>query len=92
MLRYAAAQPPAVLRRSLRRRCSCVRVRAAWDAREARRVDDSLSRRPLSLDPAGYFLVSVSHEAGEIVAQHYANTINAQGVAQARSTEQLVTL
>ena len=43
--------------------------------------DDQLSQRFISLDPAGYFLIRVDAEAGEIVAEHYNNNIDARGRA-----------
>lgn len=42
-------------------------------------LDDELSRRPLALDPAGYFIIKVDRGAGELVADFYTNTINEQG-------------
>ena len=48
---------------------------------ERRRHDDRLSRRPIDLDPSGYVLISLDREAGDIVAEHYSNVINDQGLA-----------
>lgn len=42
-------------------------------------VDDHLSRRPLNLDAAGYFIIRVDYDAAEIIAEHYTNTINKDG-------------
>lgn len=44
-------------------------------------LDDRLSQRPIDLDPAGYFLIRVDAEAGELIAEHYGNGIDAQGRA-----------
>jgi hypothetical protein len=44
-------------------------------------LDDELSRRPLALDAAGYFIIRVDSEARELVADWYTNSINEQGVA-----------
>jgi Domain of unknown function (DUF4346) len=44
-------------------------------------LDDALSRRHLTLDPAGYFLVSARHSEGVVVAEHYSNVINTAGLA-----------
>jgi len=44
-------------------------------------LDESLSLRPIGLDPAGYFLILVDHEAAELVAEHYDNGIDARGLA-----------
>lgn len=46
-----------------------------WDTA----LDDELSKRPLDLDAAGYFIIKVDREAGELVADFYTNFINEQG-------------
>ena len=49
------------------------------DSRQA--LDQALSQRFIALDPAGYFLIRVDPDKQELVAEHYGNTINAQGLA-----------
>ena len=44
-------------------------------------LDDGLSQRSIDLDPAGYFLILVDHEAAELVAEHYGNGIDERGLA-----------
>ena len=44
-------------------------------------LDEGLSQRTISLDPAGYFLILVDHEAAELVAEHYGNGIDERGLA-----------
>jgi len=44
-------------------------------------LDDKLSNRWLDLDPAGYFIIKVDHHQQLIMAEHYTNTINKNGVA-----------
>lgn len=44
-------------------------------------LDEELSKRFIALDPSGYFLIRVDPEAGELVAEHYSNTINERGLA-----------
>jgi hypothetical protein len=44
-------------------------------------LDETLSQRFIALDPAGYFLIRVDVDTEELVAEHYGNTINAQGLA-----------
>ncbi|MEB3260996.1 MAG: DUF4346 domain-containing protein [Cyanobacteriota bacterium] len=44
-------------------------------------LDEALSQRFIALDPAGYFLLRVDVDTQELVAEHYGNTINAQGLA-----------
>jgi len=44
-------------------------------------LDEELSQRFIALDPAGYFLIRIEAEAGELVAEHYSNAINERGLA-----------
>jgi hypothetical protein len=44
-------------------------------------LDDALSGRAIALDPAGYFLIKLDREAGELIAEHYGNGIDARGLA-----------
>ena len=44
-------------------------------------LDEELSRRFIALDPAGYFLISVDAEAGELVVEHYGIGIDERGLA-----------
>jgi hypothetical protein len=48
---------------------------------ERQRLDEALSQRFIALDPAGYLLIRVDHDRQELVAEHYGNTINDQGLA-----------
>eukprot|EP00887_Chlorella_sp_A99_P002387 scaffold10.g2387.t1 len=73
--RHRAAPPP-TRRTGPRRRAAAEEV-PRLDAA----LDDELSRRPLELDPAGYFIIYVDREWGELVAEHYTNVINKQGLA-----------
>ena len=45
------------------------------------RLDDSLSQRFIDLDPAGYFLIKLDRGALELIAEHYANSIDERGLA-----------
>lgn len=45
----------------------------------SRKLDDQLSKRPLELDAAGYYIVKLDPDAKEIVAQYYTNTVNKDG-------------
>jgi hypothetical protein len=45
------------------------------------RLDDELSKRDISLDPDGYFLIYLDRAAGLICAEHYSNLIDEQGLA-----------
>ena len=42
-------------------------------------LDDELSKRPLSLDAAGYFIIKLDRDTKEIVADFYTNIINKNG-------------
>ncbi|WP_025781847.1 DUF4346 domain-containing protein [Candidatus Synechococcus spongiarum] len=53
----------------------------AMTPQQRRRHDDRLSRRAIALDPSGYFLIFLDRDAGDIVAEHYSNIINDQGLA-----------
>lgn len=44
-------------------------------------LDDELSKRPIALDPGGYYIIYLDREAGLICAKHYTNIINEQGLA-----------
>jgi dihydropteroate synthase len=48
---------------------------------QRRQIDAQLSQRFIALDPAGYFLIRVDHEAAELVAEHYGNGIDERGLA-----------
>ena len=44
-------------------------------------LDERLSQRFIALDPAGYFLIRLDREAGELIAEHYGNGIDERGLA-----------
>ena len=47
-----------------------------------RELDESLSKRFIALDPCGYFLIRIDSQQQELVAEHYGNTIDDQGLAR----------
>ena len=51
------------------------------DLNQRRELDDQLSQRFIALDPSGYFLIKLIRATGELVAEHYSNTINSRGLA-----------
>lgn len=51
------------------------------DPIQRREFDDQLSQRFIALDPDGYFLIKLDRQAGELVAEHYANGIDERGLA-----------
>lgn len=44
-------------------------------------MDDQFSNRFIELDPAGYFIIFLDRDTGEICADHYGNDINEKGLA-----------
>ena len=44
-------------------------------------LDEELSRRFISLDPSGYFLISLDEASEEILVEHYGNHIDELGRA-----------
>jgi dihydropteroate synthase len=53
-------------------------------------LDEGLSQRTIALDPAGYFLILVDHEAAELVAEHYGNGIDERGLATDPETGEVI--
>lgn len=52
-----------------------------FTAAQRRELDERLSQRFIALDPAGYFLIRIDRDAGELIAEHYSNDIDARGLA-----------
>ena len=44
-------------------------------------LDEKLSKRPIELDPKGYFLIKIDHSTKELVIEHYLNNIDKKGRA-----------
>jgi len=44
-------------------------------------LDERLSQRFIALDPAGYVLIRVDDDAGELVVEHYRNDVDEKGRA-----------
>ena len=53
-------------------------------------LDQRLSQRFIALDPSGYFLIKVDLEAGELVLEHYGNTIDEKGLARDSDTGEVL--
>jgi dihydropteroate synthase len=53
-------------------------------------IDDRLSKRPIALDPGGYYIIYLDREASLICAKHYTNTINDQGLAVDPETGEVI--
>jgi len=52
-----------------------------FSAEQRRALDERLSQRFIALDPAGYFLIKLDREAGELIVEHYSNAIDERGLA-----------
>lgn len=53
-------------------------------------LDDELSNRWIDLDPAGYFIIKLDRQNRQIVAEHFTNTINKNGLGALRGAEALL--
>ncbi len=63
-------------------------ARCAIEQRRA--LDGRLSQRFIDLDAAGYFLIKVDAEAGELIAEHYGNGIDERGLATDPETGEVI--
>ena len=52
--------------------------------------DARLSQRFIALDPSGYFLIKVDADAGELLLEHYGNTIDEKGLARDSETGEVL--
>ena len=53
-------------------------------------IDNELSKRPISLDPGGYYVIYLDRAAELICAKHYTNSINEQGLAVDPETGEVI--
>ena len=53
-------------------------------------LDDKLSKRPIALDPGGYYVIYLDREAELICAKHYTNIINDRGLAVDPDTGEVI--
>ncbi len=58
---------------------SSLNSQSSFDA--TRELDEKLSRRFISLDPSGYFLIRLDQSTNEIVVEHFNNEIDELGRA-----------
>ncbi|HHP7229993.1 MAG TPA: DUF4346 domain-containing protein [Xenococcaceae cyanobacterium] len=59
-------------------------------AANIKQIDDRLSKRPIALDPGGYYIIYLDREAGLIYAKHYTNIINEKGLAVDPETGEVI--
>lgn len=60
------------------------------DTDRLKALDDELSKRPIALDPGGYYIIYLDREAGLICAKHYTNVINDRGLAVDPDTGEVI--
>ncbi|MDJ0691953.1 MAG: DUF4346 domain-containing protein [Xenococcaceae cyanobacterium MO_188.B32] len=60
------------------------------DTQQLKAIDDKLSKRPIALDPGGYYIIYLDREAGLICAKHYTNIINEKGLAVNPETGEVI--
>ncbi|MGB5135964.1 MAG: DUF4346 domain-containing protein [Prochlorococcaceae cyanobacterium] len=61
-----------------------------FDPSQRHELDDRLSQRFIALDAAGYFLIKLDREAGELIAEHYDNGIDERGLATDPDTGEVI--
>lgn len=55
-----------------------------------KKLDDKLSKRPIDLDPGGYFIIYIDWENSLICAKHFTNVINEKGLAVDPETGEVI--
>ncbi len=63
---------------------------SSFSAEQRQALDGRLSQRFIALDPAGYFLIKLDREAGELIAEHYGNGIDERGLATDPDTGEVI--
>jgi len=61
-----------------------------FDPSQRRELDERLSQRFIALDPAGYFLIRLDRQEGELIAEHYANGVDERGLATDPDTGEVI--
>ncbi len=59
-------------------------------AKTIQQLDDQLSKRPIALDPGGYFIIYIDRENSLICAKHFTNIINEKGLAVDPETGEVI--
>ena len=62
----------------------------SFSVEQRRSLDERLSQRFIALDPAGYFLIKLDLDAGELIAEHYGNGIDERGLATDPDTGEVI--
>jgi dihydropteroate synthase len=61
-----------------------------FELSQRRELDEKLSQRFIALDPAGYFLIKLDRDTGELIAEHYGNGIDERGLATDPDTGEVI--
>jgi len=67
-----------------------IEAMSSFSAEQRQALDGRLSQRFIALDPAGYFLIKLDRESGELIAEHYGNGINERGLATDPDTGEVI--
>ena len=59
-------------------------------AQTIKKIDDQLSKRPIDLDPGGYFIIYLDREKSLICVKHFTNIINEKGLAVDPETGEVI--
>ena len=59
-------------------------------AQTIKKLDDQLSKRPIALDPGGYFIIYIDRENSLICVKHFTNVINEKGLAVDPETGEVI--
>ena len=63
---------------------------SSFSAEQRQALDGRLSQRFIALDSAGYFLIKLDRESGELIAEHYGNGIDERGLATDPDTGEVI--
>ena len=63
---------------------------SSFSAEQRHQLDERLSQRFIALDPAGYFLIKLDRDSGELIAEHYGNGIDERGLATDPDTGEVI--
>jgi hypothetical protein len=63
---------------------------SSLSAEQRHQLDERLSQRFIALDPAGYFLIKLDRDSGELIAEHYGNGIDERGLATDPDTGEVI--
>jgi len=67
-----------------------IEAMSSFSAEQRQALDGRLSQRFIALDPAGYFLIKLDRESGELIAEHYGNGIDERGLATDPDTGEVI--